>query len=78
MSTQKGNAMIVILLLAVILIAGGAGAFWYVNQSKQAPVVQTTKAFPSPKSDLEKEVDAIQLTEVEEDFKDVDTDIKSL
>lgn len=82
MRNQKGFSAVIIIVMMVVILAAAGGAFWYINNTKNTvaptPSEAKTTAKPQQTAELEKELNEISLTDVEEDFKDIDKDINSL
>ncbi len=83
MQTSKGfSPIILVAILAVVIIAGGAAGAFYMknNQPGTAPQEQARSFADKPKmaDSLEAEIETIQVADPATDFAEVDKDIQQL
>ncbi len=77
--SKKMIIMFVIGFLIVILLAGGI--YWYLTKQAKPATEQTTTSAPSlntVKDALDKELESINVSASEGDFKSMDQDLQSL
>lgn len=83
MQTNKGfSPIILVAILAVVIIAGGAvGAFYMKNNQPGVSPQEQARSFtdkPKVADSLQAEIETIQVTDPAADFAEVDKDIQQL
>ena len=83
-SSKKGLLVVILIVMGLLTVAAGAYYLFnnYMNQQSSAPAATTTVATPTPEvaemNRLERELNGLESSSVDEDFKDIDQDLSNL
>lgn len=76
---SKGNKMVWLILAVVVVLLVIGGVYYYVNSNKPvAPTGEIPAQTTQVEENLEDNLNAIEVEDVDKDFSDVDKDLKNL